>query len=54
MERQGGRYRAQLLLRSASRSDLQAFLGPWVERLDGVRGPRGLRWSLDVDPVDLA
>ena len=54
MERQGGRYRAQLLLRSASRSDLQAFLGPWVEGLDGVRTPRGLRWSLDVDPVDLA
>ena len=54
MERQGGRYRAQLLLRAASRSDLQAFLGPWVERLDGVRAPRGLRWSLDVDPVDLA
>ncbi len=54
MERQGGRYRAQLLLRAASRSALQAFLGPWVERLDGVRTPRGLRWSIDVDPVDLA
>ena len=53
MERQGDRYRAQLLLRSASRTDLQAFLRPWVERLAEVRTPRGLRWSLDVDPIEL-
>lgn len=53
MERQGGRYRAQLLLRAASRTNLQAFLRPWVERLAGVRTPRGLRWSLDVDPIEL-
>ena len=53
MERRGGRYRAQLLLRSASRADLQTFLGPWVEGLDRIRGRRGLRWSLDVDPIDL-
>ena len=53
MERQGGRYRAQLLLRSASRTSLQAFLRPWVERLAGVRPPPGLRWSLDVDPIEL-
>ncbi len=53
MERQGGRYRAQLLLRSTSRTNLQAFLQPWVERLAGIRTPRGLRWSLDVDPIEL-
>ena len=53
MERQGDRYRAQLLLRSTSRTNLQAFLRPWVERLAGVRTPRGLRWSLDVDPIEL-
>ena len=54
MERQGGRYRAQLLIRSASRSSLHAFLRPWVERVAGVRTGRGLRWSLDVDPIELA
>ena len=53
MERQGDRFRAQLLLRSTSRADLQAFLRLWVERLAGVRTPRGLRWSLDVDPIEL-
>ena len=54
MERRGGRHRAQLLLRSASRARLQAFLGPWVEGLDRTARRRGLRWSLDVDPIDLA
>ena len=54
MERQGDRYRAQLLLRSTSRSSLHAFLEPWVERVAEVRTPRGLRWSLDVDPIELA
>ena len=53
MERQGGRYRAQLLLRSTSRSSLHAFLRPWVERIAAVRMPAGLRWSLDVDPIEL-
>ena len=53
MERQGGRYRAQLLLRASSRTNLRAFLRPWVERLAGVRTPRELRWSLDVDPIEL-
>ena len=53
MERQGDRYRAQLLLRSTSRTNLQAFLRPWVERVAGIRTPRGLRWSLDVDPIEL-
>ena len=53
MERQGDRYRAQLLLRSTSRTHLQAFLRPWVERIAGIRTPRGLRWTLDVDPIEL-
>ncbi len=53
MERQGGWYRSRMLLRSASRTDLGAFLGPWMERLEEARTPRGVRWSLDVDPIDL-
>ena len=53
MERQGGRYRAQLLVRSTSRSGLHSFLRPWVGRVTGIRTPRALRWSLDVDPIEL-
>ncbi|MCG5549067.1 primosomal protein N' [Halorhodospira halochloris] len=52
MERREGRYRAQLMLRSESRSMLQAFLGDWAIRLASLSGARKVRWSLDVDPVD--
>jgi primosomal protein N' (replication factor Y) len=53
MERRAGRYRAQLLLQSANRAALQRALEAWVPQLDGLREARQVRWSLDVDPVDL-
>ena len=53
MERLAGRYRAQLLLQSPSRSALQQLLGGAVPVLDQLPGARKLRWSVDVDPVDL-
>ena len=49
MVRLAGRERAQLLVQSDARAELQAFLGAWCARLtDGP--PRRARWSLDVDP----
>lgn len=45
--------RAQLLLESPSRPRLQAFLTGWLPRLRELPAPRGLRWHLDVDPLDL-
>jgi primosomal protein N' (replication factor Y) len=42
--------RAQLLVQSASRQALQAFVRDWRPQLDTVR-PRIARWSLDVDPL---
>lgn len=53
MERRANRYRAQLLLRSSSRARLQAVLADLVPRLDLIPKSRQLRWSVDVDPVDL-
>jgi len=53
MERRAGRYRAQLLVECEERRVLQRFLGPWVEALRGLPRPGGLRWSLDVDPLDM-
>ncbi len=52
MERRAGRYRAQLLLQSAQRSDLQQLLNDWVARLDELKSARRVRWSIDVDPID--
>jgi primosomal protein N' (replication factor Y) (superfamily II helicase) len=53
MERRAGRYRAQLLIRAARRAPLHALLDRWVERLSETKQARRVRWSLDVDPVDL-
>jgi primosomal protein N' (replication factor Y) len=43
--------RAQLLVESASRPALQAFLAEWIGLLRKIK-TRG-RWSLEVDPVDI-
>lgn len=53
LERRQGRYRWQLLLQSPSRALLQQALRERMPALDKIRAPRHLRWSLDVDPVDL-
>ena len=53
MERRAGRYRAQLLLEAPVRGALQRFLGPWVAGLWSLPRPGGLRWSVDVDPLDM-
>ena len=44
--------RGQLLVESASRPALQAFLAKWMEKLYALRMPAGLRWHLDVDPLE--
>ena len=52
MERRAGRYRAQLLLESASRSALHRLLGGWLPELEQLPEARGVRWSIDVDPLE--
>ena len=42
--------RAQLLIQSASRLALQAFVRDWRPQLDTIK-PRVARWSIDVDPL---
>jgi len=49
--RRAGLDRAQLLVQSASRPALQAFLARWSERLF-ASAPRNVRWHLDVDPIE--
>lgn len=52
MERRAGRHRAQLLIQAKNRADLHRFLSLWVPQLEQLPH-RAVRWSLDVDPVDL-
>ena len=44
--------RGQLLVESTSRPALQSFLAAWMEKLYTLKMPAGLRWHLDVDPLE--
>jgi primosomal protein N' (replication factor Y) len=44
--------RGQLLVESASRPALQAFLPRWREAIEGIRAPARLRWHIEVDPLE--
>ncbi|MDR2677900.1 MAG: primosomal protein N' [Zoogloeaceae bacterium] len=46
------RERAQLLIESASRPRLQAFLPHWRAALESLKLPTRLRWHLEVDPLE--
>ena len=53
MERRAGRYRGQLLIRTANRAHLQQFLAAWRPALEQLKSARQTRWSLDIDPTEL-
>jgi len=45
--------RAQLLVESAGRPALQAFLARWTAALPELAGGRRVRWQLEVDPLEI-
>jgi primosomal protein N' (replication factor Y) len=53
MERRAGRYRAQLLLQSRQRRGLHDMLRHLRAALEGSKAARRVRWSIDVDPIEL-
>jgi primosomal protein N' (replication factor Y) len=53
MARRASRYHAQLLLEAPERSALQRFLASWIEAIETLPSAKRVRWSLDVDPIDL-
>ncbi|KPK49325.1 MAG: primosomal protein N' [Thiotrichales bacterium SG8_50] len=53
MERRAGRYRAQLLVQAGERKVLHDFLNAWLMQLEGEKSGRTVRWSLDVDPIEM-
>ncbi|MFC5742635.1 primosomal protein N' [Dyella tabacisoli] len=53
MPLRAGRYRGQLLIEAPSRSLLHNALRPWQRLLSAMPSARRVRWSLDVDPIDL-
>jgi len=57
MERRAGRYRSQLLFMSVQRSALNQMLTQWLHHVlqdkEAKRLAGSVRWSLDIDPIDL-
>ena len=53
MEKRAGRYRAQLLLKSTTRPALHQCLSAWLPLIEDLPEARKVRWSLDVDPMDM-
>jgi primosomal protein N' (replication factor Y) len=53
MARRAGRYRAQLLLQSGNRQALHAALRELRPILENEPAARKIRWSVDVDPIEL-
>ena len=53
MERRAGHYRAQLLLHAAAHGPLQRLLAQWLPKVDALPLARKVRWSIDVDPLEL-
>jgi len=53
MEKRAGRFRAQLLLKSTTRQALHHCLSAWLPLIEELPEARKVRWSLDVDPMDM-
>jgi primosomal protein N' (replication factor Y) len=53
MVKRAGFYRYQLLFQDTSRLALQQLLDRLVPEIDKIKKEKNMRWSLDVDPVDL-
>jgi primosomal protein N' (replication factor Y) len=51
--RRADHFRAHLLIESAARPALQRFLARWLPQVEALHGPSGLRWSIDVDPLEV-
>ena len=53
MERRAGQHRAQLLVHAPSHSPLQRFMSAWLPLLEQLPEAKRVRWSIDVDPIEL-
>ncbi len=51
--RRADHFRAHLLIEAPTRTPLQRFLSLWLPLVESLAGPPGLRWSIDVDPVEV-
>jgi primosomal protein N' (replication factor Y) len=53
MAKKAGRYRAYLVLQAVQPGRLQRLLSPLLIHLENTKQGRRVRWSVDVDPMDI-
>jgi primosomal protein N' (replication factor Y) (superfamily II helicase) len=53
MARRADHFRAHVLIETSTRPSLQRFLARWLPQVQSLPGPTGLRWSIDVDPLEV-
>lgn len=53
MEKKAGRFHAQILLTAAERQQLQQFLPDFISHLETIPSKNKVKWSIDVDPLEV-
>jgi primosomal protein N' (replication factor Y) len=53
MEKRAGRFRAQLLLSCPTRKPIHKLLDHYMDAITKLKLARKVRWSIDIDPIDL-
>jgi primosomal protein N' (replication factor Y) len=53
MAKRAARYHAQVLLEARDRAPLHRLLAEWLPQVEEIKVSRNLRWSIDVDPIEL-
>jgi len=54
MERKAGKYRTQLLLNSVARPLLHNTLNKILPEIEQLKSGKRVRWSIDIDPLDMS
>ena len=52
IEKRANRYRAQLLVTALTRKQLHQALNRLIQNISSIRKTGGIRWSVDIDPID--
>lgn len=52
-EKRSGRYRWQLIVQAEERKQLHSHIDEWLVQLEAMKLSKKIRWSLDVDPMDM-
>jgi primosomal protein N' (replication factor Y) (superfamily II helicase) len=53
LARRADYFRAHLLIETATRAELQRYLARWLPAVEDLPGAQAMRWSIDVDPLEV-